>query len=353
MAVSVFDDRVFGALFGDAELADIFGPQAMVARFNTVEAALTRAAADVGLIPADAARAILQLLDGFEPDWTALADGTRADGMPVPRYVAALKAAAGDTARWVHLGSTSQDIMDTSQALALRTVSDALAPRIEAVGAAIDALERSHGANALMGRTRMQAALPLTVADRLRVWRQPLAAAATALPAVRERVEVLQSGGPVGTRRGWDGKGGAIAEHMADALGLADPGSAWHTARGGLGAYAGWLTEVSAALGKIGADVCLMSQQGVDEIALSGGGASSAMAHKANPVEAELLLTLARFCAGSLGLFGQALVHEQERSGVAWTLEWMVLPQMGVAAGTGLATAERLLARVERIGAPG
>ena len=72
----------------------------------------------------------------------------------------------------------------------------------------------------------------------------------------------------------------------------------------------------------------------IGEIELSGAGGSSAMAHKQNPVLAEVLVTLARFNAVQVSGLHQALVHEQERSGAAWTLEWMILPQMLNATGT-------------------
>lgn len=95
-----------------------------------------------------------------------------------------------------------------------------------------------------------------------------------------------------------------------------------------------------------------MAQQGIDEITLSGGGGSSAMPHKQNPFQAELLVTLARFNAVQLSGMHQALVHEQERSGIAWALEWMILPQMAQATGRGLVAAHDIAATVTRIGTP-
>ena len=68
------------------------------------------------------------------------------------------------------------------------------------------------------------------------------------------------------------------------------------------------------------------------------------MPHKSNPVAAEVLVTLARFNAGLLGTLHQALVHENERSGAAWTLEWLVLPQMIAATAAGLKKTQELLA---------
>ena len=93
-------------------------------------------------------------------------------------------------------------------------------------------------------------------------------------------------------------------------------------------------------------------QNEIGEIELSGAGSSSAMAHKQNPVLAEVLVTLARFNAVQVSGLHLALIHEQERSGAAWTLEWMILPQMLNATGTALIHAQAMLDGVERIGQP-
>ena len=111
-------------------------------------------------------------------------------------------------------------------------------------------------------------------------------------------------------------------------------------------AFGGLLALISGSLGKIGADVALLAQSEVRAIRLSGGGGSSAMAHKSNPVRAEVLVSLARFNAGLSGTLQQAMVHENERSGAAWTLEWLVLPQMLVTAGASLRLAGELLGQV-------
>ena len=96
------------------------------------------------------------------------------------------------------------------------------------------------------------------------------------------------------------------------------------------------LSQISGSLGKIGQDICLLAQAG-DEIALEGGGKSSAMPHKQNPVLAELLVTLARYNATQISGMHHALIHEQERSGAAWTLEWMILPSHGHSHGDSIA----------------
>jgi 3-carboxy-cis,cis-muconate cycloisomerase len=74
------------------------------------------------------------------------------------------------------------------------------------------------------------------------------------------------------------------------------------------------------------------------------------MPHKSNPVAAEVLVALAHYAATLVAGAHHALVHEQERSGAAWTLEWLVLPQLVATTGTSLRTAVALLGQVTDIG---
>ena len=152
----------------------------------------------------------------------------------------------------------------------------------------------------------------------------------------------MQLGGPVGTRTELGPEADAIAGHMARRLGLG-PAPPWHSQRDAIVELGSWLALVTGSLGKMGQDVALMVQNEVGTARLRGGGTSSAMAHKQNPVPAELLVALARFTAGLGGILNGALVHENERSGAAWTLEWLVLPQMTVASGAALRTALSLV----------
>jgi 3-carboxy-cis,cis-muconate cycloisomerase len=113
-----------------------------------------------------------------------------------------------------------------------------------------------------------------------------------------------------------------------------------------MAALAAWLSLVTGSLGKMGQDVALAAQSELGEIRLAGGGGSSAMPHKVNPVGAEALVTLARFNATLLAGMHQSLVHENERSGAAWTLEWMLLPQMLMACAAALRHAQALVGQV-------
>ncbi len=344
----VFAHPWLGGLFGDDAVAALLAPEAQLTQMIAVESAYARALGAAGVAAEGVARRAAQAIDAAQIDWEALRVGTARDGMPVPDLVRQLRGQVPEALQAaVHVGMTSQDVIDTALVLALRGVLDVFDARLTALEVALDGLVATQGPRALMGRTRMQTALPITVADRVATWRRPLTQHAKRLAEMRPRVLQLQLGGPVGVR---DGQADAVAAAMAVELGLSCPPKAWHAMRDGLGELAGWLSLVSGSLGKMGQDMALMAQQGVDEIVLLGGGGSSAMAHKRNPVLAELLVSLARYNAVQLGGMHQALVHEQERSGSAWTLEWMILPGMLQATGRGLTTAAELVESIVSVG---
>lgn len=319
---------LLSVLCGDAEIASLLSDEAQLTAMLAFERALAEAEADAGLIEPAAAATIFSALDNFTPDWGDLAKGMARDGVVVPALVRQLRAAIGDThGASVHLGATSQDAIDTALILQLAKIIPVLIERLTTLEASLAVLTERHGAQKLMAHTRMQAALEFTVADKIRTWLEPLSRHRLALSAMRRELLVIQLGGPVGDRGSFGGKGDEIARHLARRLdlGLAP---AWHSARDPIVGFGARLAMLSGTLGKFGADVGLMAQSEVRQVRLAEGGGSSAMPHKSNPVGAEALVTLARYNAGLAGTLQQSMVHENERSGSAWTLEWLVLPQI-------------------------
>lgn len=336
-------------LTSDAEVAALIGPEAELAAMLRFEAALAEAEAAAGVITAEAALAVAAGVSGFRADMATLARATARDGVVVPDLVRQLRAAVGEPhAAHTHFGATSQDVIDTALILRLRAVLPVLSARLAAVVAGLEDLEARFGGRRLMGRTRMQAAIQVSAGARLATWRGPLARQAARLQGVSDEVLVVQFGGAAGTLEKLGGKANAVRAALAVSLGLGDVPQ-WHSQRDRIALLGGWLAATTGALGKFGQDVALMAQTG-GELALSGGGSSSAMPHKANPVAAELLVALARFNAAQLGGLGQTMIHEQERSGVAWTLEWLLLPQMLLATAAALRTAIGLVGSIETIG---
>lgn len=344
----VFGHPWLSGLYGDDQIAAIWSPDAQLAHMLRFESVWSDALGATGLAEPAMAAAAAKSISAAQIDIADLQIGSGRDGLPVPALVKQLKTIAGENAAAVHKGATSQDVIDTALSLTIQANSAALDTGLITLSAALNHLSSTFGDGPLMGRTRMQAALPITVADRIAPWLLPLDDHRTRLTQMCPRLEVVQIGGAAGDRAALGDAADAVAAHVANALGLHNPPRAWHTMRDGIAEYAGLLSLISGTLGKMGQDICLMAQGG--EIAISGGGGSSAMPHKQNPILAELLVTLARFNAVQLSGMHQALIHEQERSGAAWSLEHMILPQMAMATGRGLTAATTLIGRIERVG---
>jgi 3-carboxy-cis,cis-muconate cycloisomerase len=351
MSAAAFDHPLLSGLLGDEEVAPQFTAAAMLEEYAWFEEALARAEAAEGVIPAAAAEAIATACQGFAPDLAALRAGAARDGVAVPEYVRLLRQRVGEPyGQYLHFGATSQDLVDTGLIRRLAPVLDLFDGRLTALIGAMRELAARFGGNRLMGMTRMQPARPITVADRLAQWRAPLERHLERLQQLEPRLLVLQFGGAVGTLDQFGDRGPAVARRLAEGLDLSLPERPWHAARDNIAELGGWLALVCGSLGKLGADVALMAQAGVGEIALAGGGTSSAMPDKRNPVGAEVLMALARYGAILSSGLDQALDAEGERSGAAWTLEWLTLPPLVMTTGAALRTAATLLAGIEQLG---
>jgi 3-carboxy-cis,cis-muconate cycloisomerase len=349
MSVSPFDHPFLSGLLGDTEIAAQFSAETDIKAMIAFELALAEVEGGMELIPTGAAAAIAGTLAHFVPDMERLRKGAARDGVVVPELVSQMRTATGQPhGESLHFGATSQDIIDTSLTMRLKVVIAILQHRLGTVADALSDLDRKFGGRSLLARTRMQPATEIIVSDRIRSWSEPLARHRQRLAAITDQIAVVQFGGAAGTLEKLGSNGAAVRKALAGRLGLADV-TQWHSQRDRLADFASLLSLITGNLGKLGLDIALLAQAG-EEIELTGGGGSSAMPNKKNPVAAEVLVTLARFNATQLAGMHGALVHEQERSGASWTLEWLLLPQMAVAAGAALRHAGQLITSVEKIG---
>lgn len=267
--------------------------------------------------------------------------GTVSAGVPVPALVAALRATAGPEGSWLHWGATSQDIVDCANVLQWRDMLDLLAARI---GALLNALEKASLAQAhqpMAGRTRSQVAVPISLGLRIAQWAQPLIGLEQDLPGLRARLLRVQFGGAAGSASAVGDKGAALSAALAADLGLADS-PCWHTDRSAVVVLGGWLTAVTAALAKLARDLIVMGRSEIAELRAGSGGGSSTMPQKSNPVAAEAIVTLADFVALLQPGLARAAAPLEERDGAAWSLEWLCLPQMGMATAAALRHAQSL-----------
>ncbi|MFF3985821.1 3-carboxy-cis,cis-muconate cycloisomerase [Streptomyces sp. NPDC001797] len=301
------------------------------------EAALARAQAALGLVPDGAATAVTEAADPGRYDVGALAERARAGGNPVIPLVADLtKAAGAEYGPYVHRGATSQDIMDTAAMLVAARTLDLVLADLDRTAQALARLAAEHRDTPMPGRTLTQHAVPTTFGLKAAGWRSLVLDARDRVTPVRESLPA-QLGGAAGTLAAFGAYGAAHAEELpavyARELGLAAPLLPWHTLRTPVADLAGCLAFTAGALGKIAADVLVLSRTEIGEVSEGSGGGSSAMPHKANPVRATLIAAAARRAPQLSAVLYGSMAAEDERPAGAWHAEWEPLRDLLRTAG--------------------
>ncbi|KFE33911.1 lyase family protein [Thioclava atlantica] len=347
MSLSPLDSPLWSGLFGDPDLSAMLGDEALLAAMVRVEVALAQACAQVGIVPAEAAREMATALADYRPDPAALAEGAARDGVAVPALLADLRARlSSEASQALHWGATSQDIVDSATAL---VVSEALAlfdRRLVTLGRRLGALAEAEADTVMAARTRSQIGLPTTFGALLAVWGQPVLDARDRLAMLKPAVARLSLHGAVGSDAALGDRAAAVRETMGATLGLTVEDLASHARRERIVDLGAQSTALCGSLGKIGLDVVTLTQSGIAEVKIAGGG-SSTMPHKSNPVAAEALVSLARHCAHLQGSLFESALHGQFRDGAAWALEWMSLRPILVATGAALRLAQQMLDGLE------
>src|SRR5271166_1984878 len=324
------DSPILGTLYGSDAMRAVFDEMAYVQRMLDIEAALARVQGRIGMIPADAAEAIVAAAKVENLRTEDLAASARNVGYPVVCLVSGLAKASGTAGGWTHWGATTQDIMDTATVLQVRDGLDLIETELRAILTALAGQANRHRHTVMAGRTHLQQALPITFGLKCAIWAMPFIAHLERLKQLRPRVQMVEFAGATGTLASLGGHGIALMEALAADLGLGAPLAPWHVCRDSLAEAVGFLGLVSGSLAKIATDVILMAQTEVGEVTepyVAGRGASSTMPQKRNPIASEYILAAARAVQGLVPVMQGAMVQDHERATGPWQTEALVLPQ--------------------------
>jgi 3-carboxy-cis,cis-muconate cycloisomerase len=324
-----------GAIFSTDAMQDAFSASACVQGMLDFEAALARAEARVGVIPAVAAEPIAACCDASRIDLAKLAHAAASAGnlaIPLVKQLTALVAESNkEASKYVHWGATSQDAIDTGLVLQLRKALGLIEADLAELANALAQLAQRHRTTPLVGRTWMQHALPITFGLKAAGWLDGVNRHRERLAALRPRVLVLQFGGAAGTLASLDDQGLQVANALAEELGLATPDTPWHTQRDRVAEVATTLGMLVGSLGKMARDISLHMQTDVAELAepvAEGRGGSSTMPHKRNPVGCAAALTASVRVPALVSTMLSGMVQEHERALGGWQAEWDALPEI-------------------------
>ena len=333
--------------FLDTHVADeLFSAESLTQAMLDFEAALALAQAECGVIPLEKANVIAGVRKASLLDVAAITKASsRAGSVAIPLVQQLTESVAlfdKEAARYVHLGTTSQDVIDTAMALRTKLALEHLAVSLNKSISALTSLIQAHKSTPCLARTLLQPAQVISFGYKLMAWMEPLKRCQAGLAASAKTALCVQLGGAIGTRAVLGEQGDAVLLAMERRLDLA-PGigaslNSWHTQRDAWMRLAAELSIFCGVVGKVGQDLALLSQAEVAECAepqAPGKGGSSAMPHKRNPVGAMLMIAAAGRAPHRMAALLSAMPQEHERGLGNWQLElaeWAALASTAVGA---------------------
>jgi len=311
------------------EMARIWSEQNKYQAWLDVELAASEALAETGEVPSDAARLLRQHASFEVNRIQEIEREVKHDVIAFTTAVAERMAAAGhaDASRWLHYGLTSNDVVDTAQALLVRAASDAIVAGLKSLAESLKRRAFEFKDTIQIGRTHGIHAEPITFGLKLALFYDEIARDQVRFEAAAAEMRVGKISGAVGT---FGHIGPAAEERICHKLGLkAAPIASQVISRDRHANYLSMLALIAATLEKIALEIRHLQRTEVreaEEPFAAGQKGSSAMPHKRNPVTCEQICGLARVVRSNAqaGFENVALWHERDISHSS--VERIVLP---------------------------
>ena len=296
------------------EMAAIWSEQARFEHILRVELAVARAQAARGLIPAAALEA---LESKAKIDVDRIAEIERTTDHDIIAFVSQVAESVGPEGRYLHLGLTSSDVVDTGLALQLRAAGTRLLEDADKLVDVLVARARAEADTTMMGRTHSVHAEPMTFGLKVAGWAFEIDRGRRRLAGAVDEIGTGKISGPVGTYSHLDPD---IEADVLAALGLhADPASSQIVQRDRHAALLTSIAIIGGSLERIATEIRNLQHTEIGEVQEPfkvGQKGSSAMPHKRNPILAERISGLARLLRGyaQTALENQPLWHERDIS---------------------------------------
>ena len=300
------------------QMQQMWSPQARLRHWRDVELAALEGMVALKLAPADALAQCRERAGDFsEQDVQRIDELERTTKHDVIAFLTFMEERIGPSARFLHMGMTSSDVLDTSFALTLKNASNLLLEGLDRALAAVEKRAFEHKTTLMMGRSHGIHAEPMTFGHKLASWYDELRRGRARLVHARDQVAVGKISGAVGT---FAHLPPAVEGHVMRALGLTAEAAATQVVQRDRHAeFFTVLALIGASIEKFAVEIRHLQRTEVREVeeAFSAGQkGSSAMPHKRNPILSENLTGLARLLRGYAvsALEDVALWHERDIS---------------------------------------
>jgi len=331
MPSSIIDSNYYRDMFSTPEMRAIFSDEARLWAWIKTEIALAKAQVALGIIPEGTDTAIEQAADINKMNLEEMKADFDRVGFPILPFVKQLNKACGaETARWVHYGATTQDILDTGMVLQMKDGLALIENELSAIIAAMAKLATKHSKTVMAGRTFQQLAAPITFGYKAGVWLDEMLRHQERLQELKKRVLVGQCAGAVGTFATLGNRGIDVQKLMMAHLELGVPSITWHTSRDAWAETVNLFAMMSATFAKIANEVAILMRSEVGELSEPfevGRGASTTLPQKRNPISCEPIIAIAPKMRELASSQLTAMIQEHERGVGQMNIEWMVIPE--------------------------
>ena len=351
MPTHIMDSPIYGSAWNTDEMQTIFDDGPRLQGWLDVIAALAEAQAELGIIPSDALPEIKRVCRVELLDMTSLQREYAQTGHSTLGLIRELqKLCQGTAGEWIYYGATVQDVTDTYTALALRKVWAIVFRDLRQIESDLLLLAIAHRNTPMVGRTHGQPGLPITFGYKVAVWLAEIRRHLERLKDVSKRLGEGQLAGGVGSLSAYGERGFDLQARFLARLGLRPPTISWTSARDTQVEFLNLLSMMAATFDKIGHEIYNLQRPEIGEVRegfVPGTVGSITMPHKRNPEIAEHLGTLARLIRHQVNCLAESLVHDHERDGRSWKVEWGVIGPICGLMGAVLRLGKTMCAQLE------
>lgn len=348
MACNMLDSSLYRNSFSTPVMREIFDDKQIIKNILEIEAALAATQGEMGLIPKEAADEICKQATEGNLDIPGIeAEIIRVGHSLVPILHAFEKVCKDNLGEYVHMGATTQDIIDTAFIMCMKKGVEVIYKDMLEIEVLMADMAEKYRDTVMAGRSHTQQALPITFGYKVAVWASEHRRNIERLEACMERCFAGEMAGAVGTMAGFGPEGLEVCRRTIERLGLTVPDVAWHTSRDRIAEICTTLTIIAYSFGKMGAELAMLQMTEIGEVAegfVKGSVGSSTMPHKRNPNTLESLTMLARLIKGNMDAAIESMFCAHERDGALWKIEWKAANEVVILAGSSAMRAKKVFA---------
>ena len=337
MSAHIIDSQFLSRNWQTPEISEIFSDEHRLQCWLNIEAALAKVQGELGVIPQEAALAIVKAAKFENIDMKQYQDEAAGTGhILVPMIRCLQSACPGETGQWVYFGATTQDIVNTGNILQMREATQYILQNILRLEKAILKKASDYKYCVMAGRTHAQQASPITLGFKFATWAAEIRRDIERIKEFPQRVFMLSLHGAVGTQAAFGSKAKEITAGVARELNLTEPPICWATSRDGIAEFLNTMGILAGTLGRIANEIFSESSTEIGELYEPMGKktvGSSTMPHKRNAGVSQTTVSQSRIVQANalLGMIGQ--VSEHERDLRSWRSEMHQIPETCVLMG--------------------